>query len=494
MPANTALGAIVSLWRYPVKSMIGEELNAAELDEVGLVGDRAYALVDSLDGKVASAKNPRKWPDLFQFRASFINPPRAGGEISAVRVIFPDGSSATSEQADVSKILSGALSREVTFTAANRERRKTVSASPPDALQAEEYWPDIEGLDHRDTVTDFALPEGTFFDTAVVHLLTTATLDRLRTLYPQGRFEARRFRPNIVVETADGEKDFVENAWIGQVVAIGDEVRLTVTGACPRCVMTTLRQGDLPKDVGILRAAAQNNGANVEVYASVLRGGKSPPRRFRQTGMKSRRPLSRPSEDGVSARHSGSGLLWFSDEAVTTGRPPMLIRRGGQGPVNRLMRMTSWPAESAPTVSRRNLSASSSVTSSPASYTMIGARALSVASRRSSLASMLPIVGLLAPSMMAAAFGASASRCRDLQLLQSLFVVAELDCLSLGLDDGAEVVGVGRQDLAGGGGLQDRGDGLDDTFRGRGVRQFDLDGGAQAGSCRRRGRGSCRAR
>ena len=131
----------------------------------------------------------------------------------------------------------------------------------------------MEGLDYRDTVTDFALPEGTFFDCALVHLLTTATLDRLRELYQQGRFEARRFRPNIVVEPGDDLRDFVENAWIGGTLAIGEAVRLSITGPCPRCVMTTLPQGDLPKDPGILRAAAQHNGVNVGVYASVLRGG-----------------------------------------------------------------------------------------------------------------------------------------------------------------------------------------------------------------------------
>jgi uncharacterized protein YcbX len=116
------------------------------------------------------------------------------------------------------------------------------------------------------------MPLGTFFDLAAVHLLTTATIDRLRELYPQGRFEARRFRPNIVVEPA-GEKGFVENAWIGHTLAIGSEVRLSVTGPCPRCVMTTLPQGDLPKDPGILRTAAQHNQVHVGVYASVLRGG-----------------------------------------------------------------------------------------------------------------------------------------------------------------------------------------------------------------------------
>lgn len=133
--------------------------------------------------------------------------------------------------------------------------------------------PDIAGLDYRDTVTDFELPAGTFFDIAVVHLITTATIDRLRTLYPEGRFEVRRFRPNIVVSTGPEDQGFVENDWIGHTVAIGDHVRLATTGPCPRCVMITLPQGDLPKDSGILRTAAQHNGVNVGVYASVVSGG-----------------------------------------------------------------------------------------------------------------------------------------------------------------------------------------------------------------------------
>jgi uncharacterized protein YcbX len=70
-----------------------------------------------------------------------------------------------------------------------------------------------------------------------------------------------------------GEKDFVENAWIGRTLAIGNDVRLRITGPCPRCVMTTLPQADLPADPGILRTAAKNNKANVGVYATVLEGG-----------------------------------------------------------------------------------------------------------------------------------------------------------------------------------------------------------------------------
>jgi uncharacterized protein len=258
------LGSIVSLWRYPVKSMMGEELNAAEVTTDGLLGDRAYALVDSLDGKVASAKNPQKWPTLFDFRAVLADAPRPSVKVPLARITLPEGTIVNSEQPDVHRTLSNVLKREVTLCA--------VSDRP--AATAEEYWPDIEGLDHRDAVTEFGLPGGTFFDCAFVHLLTTATLDQLRLLYPQGRFEVRRFRPNIVVETASGEKEFAENGWIGQIVGIGGAVRLSITGPCARCVMTTLAQGDLPKDAGILRTAAQRNHSNVGVYASVLQGGK----------------------------------------------------------------------------------------------------------------------------------------------------------------------------------------------------------------------------
>ena len=259
---QTEVGSVVSLWQYPVKSMMGEELNATEVTERGLLGDRAYALVDSSDGKVATAKNPRKWPRLFDFRATFIEPARAAAKVPPVRIALPDGTTVTSDQGDLNQILSKALNREVALRAARGG-----------AVNAEEYWPDMDGLDHRDTVTDFTLPEGTFFDCAMVHLLTTATLDRLRELYPQGRFEVRRFRPNIVVQLASDEKGFAENAWVGHTLAIGTAVRLNITGPCGRCVMTTLAQGDLSKDPGILRTAAQHNQVNVGVYAAVARGG-----------------------------------------------------------------------------------------------------------------------------------------------------------------------------------------------------------------------------
>jgi uncharacterized protein YcbX len=262
--ASLVCGSVVALWRYPVKSMMGEELNASEVTKRGLFGDRAYAVVDSSDGKIASAKNPKKWPHLFDFRAALSGTAIAGESVPPARITLPDGDVVESNQSDLSRILSNVLGRDVTLQSALSDRP---------AATAEEYWPDIEGLEHRNAVTDFGLPERTFFDAAFVHLLTTATLDRLRMLYPEGRFEARRFRPNIVVRTADGQKEFVENTWIGRTLALGDRVRLTIMDRCPRCVMTTLPQGDLPADNGILRTAARHNQASVGVYASVMQAG-----------------------------------------------------------------------------------------------------------------------------------------------------------------------------------------------------------------------------
>src|SRR5437764_12120118 len=94
MPPSV-LGSIVALWRYPVKSMLGEELNATEVTERGLLGDRALALVDAETGKVASAKNPRRWPNLFDFRAAYIEGPRESGSLPPVRITFPDGDDVT---------------------------------------------------------------------------------------------------------------------------------------------------------------------------------------------------------------------------------------------------------------------------------------------------------------------------------------------------------------------------------------------------------------
>jgi uncharacterized protein YcbX len=257
------VGTVVSLWRYPVKSMMGEELNASFVSERGLFGDRTYAIMDKETTKVASAKHPRKWKKLFDCHATYVEAPKPSDpNFPPVWITLPDGTVVRSEQSDIDQTLSNLLEREV-----------ELRMPAPKSVSLEEYWPDIEGLTHRETVTDEAMPPETFFDLAPVHILTTATINRLRELYQKGRFEVRRFRPNIVVELDSAEASFVDDTWIGHSVSIGDEARFAVTGPCPRCVMITMPQGDLPADPGILRAAAQHNQANIGVYASVLSSG-----------------------------------------------------------------------------------------------------------------------------------------------------------------------------------------------------------------------------
>ena len=241
--------------------MMGEELNATRVGTKGLHGDRVFSIADPATGKVASAKNPSKWPNLFSYRAAFTRP-LENGVLPPARITFPDGSTISTEDGEIANKLSASLGKPVKFLA---------GAMGTGTL--EEYWPDIDGLARRDEVTDEAMPAETFFDCAAIHFLTTATLNSLRTSYPSGQFETRRFRPNFVIQTPSEMAGYPENDWDNKILAIGNEVKIKITGPCGRCVMTTLAQGDLPKDTGILKAAAQHNKARVGAYASVVQGG-----------------------------------------------------------------------------------------------------------------------------------------------------------------------------------------------------------------------------
>jgi uncharacterized protein YcbX len=256
-----AEASVVSLWRYPVKSMQGEEINSTIVTERGLLGDRAFALMDVEDGKTVTAKNPKKWPTMFKFRAAFTDSPSEPSSMPTVKITTPEGATISSTETDLNRKLSETLGRAVVF-----------AGQPPEKPHLDEYWPeDVPGLPYSDHVTDENTLENTFFDLAIVHILTTSTIDALRSAYPQGRFEARRFRPNIIIDA--GTEGFAENAWIGHTLQIGDEVQFEITGPCPRCVMTTLAQSDLPRDIGILKTAVKENDAHVGVYANVLKGG-----------------------------------------------------------------------------------------------------------------------------------------------------------------------------------------------------------------------------
>lgn len=236
--------------------MLGEQVDSAEVGARGLAGDRAYAMIDAATGNVVSAKNPRRWGMLFGCRARFLEEPTAdGGSLPPAEITFPDSTAIRTDDNDVEAALSAFVGRPV-----------RLGTEAPSAPMLEEYWPDVDGVaeDQRETVTteQIALlsPPGTFFDGAPIHIVTTATLASLARAYPDGAFDARRFRPNVVV--SHHGTGFVENDWVDRHVALGD-VDIHVLLAVPRCVMTTLEQDDLPQDRGILRTVAKENRLDI---------------------------------------------------------------------------------------------------------------------------------------------------------------------------------------------------------------------------------------
>ncbi len=259
---RTLVGTLEALWRYPVKSMQGEELGASNISIQGLLGDRTYALWDVETKRIASAKNPRKWSSLLNCHATLEQTPQVGQPTPSVRISLPNGSTLTSEQDNINTLLSNWIDREVKFL-----------TTVPETPSLDQYWPDIEGTAYQDTVTQLFMPPGTFFDSCPIHAITTATLDRLQELYPDGEFALRRFRPNLLINTQSAQADFVENAWVGHILAIGDFVRLKIDTACPRCVVTTLAQAKLPQDLAILKTAAQYNDVIAGIRLSVIQGG-----------------------------------------------------------------------------------------------------------------------------------------------------------------------------------------------------------------------------
>jgi uncharacterized protein YcbX len=214
---------VATLWRYPVKSMLGEPCDEVELNTRGVRGDRQFA-VRSADGKFGSGKNSRRFrhiEGLFSFRA------QVAGDCP--EIIFPDGRRLRADDPAIDSTLSAVLGMPVTLA---RER----------------------DISH--------------FDASPIHLVSTASLQWLQSRLPQSRVDERRFRPNITVNS-----DERELSWLGKTVCIGG-VELRVTAPTGRCVMTTSAQTDLPFDPKILRCIAQEAGEEFGVYAEVLQAGR----------------------------------------------------------------------------------------------------------------------------------------------------------------------------------------------------------------------------
>ncbi|WP_194814613.1 MOSC domain-containing protein [Nocardia sp. XZ_19_385] len=258
---------IDALWRFPVKSMGGEQLQEAVVTSAGIVGDRGYALIDKETGKVVSAKHPARWRGILDCRATYVEEPRLGEPVPAVLIELPGGTSVHSDDAEVDRVLSEFFDREVTLS---------LPAGAYDTI--DEYVPDDANLrpeGYRDELTETRIgaamfrhqgippmvPDASFFDLMPISVLTTASLARLAELAPGSVVDQRRFRMNLIIAADD--IGFIENDWPGKALTIGAGTTLFGIIPTPRCVMTNLGQGDLPKDANILRTTNLHNSRQV---------------------------------------------------------------------------------------------------------------------------------------------------------------------------------------------------------------------------------------
>jgi uncharacterized protein YcbX len=269
------LGTVAALRRYPVKSMLGEDVDAGDVTFTGLAGDRQLAVVSRTTGKIASAKFPRLWRDLLTLSAAAADDPAADG---AVRITLPEGKIVWSSDAGVDTILSGLLDEPVTLTSTPAPGAALDRAVPEAVLR--------DGVDAQVPAELMEIggggPPGTFVDFAPLHLLTTSTLDRIAELSPHGRADLERYRPNIVIRTAAA--GFTENDWLERILRVGDDLVLRVIARTPRCAVPTLAHGPLPRDPDALRVLARHNRVEpldsldpepcAGVYAEVLRPGR----------------------------------------------------------------------------------------------------------------------------------------------------------------------------------------------------------------------------
>jgi hypothetical protein len=172
------VGRIAEIWRYPVQSMQGERLDAAEIAPNGVVGDRAYGLVDpDLGMVVSSAQGRRKWRGIVALAARYLETPAKNGHAAPIEVVLPDGTALRNGQTDIDARLGDALGAPVHLAdRAAEDKRSDYSHSP-------------------------------------LHLLTTASLRQFAEHHPEGRFVPARFRPNLVIDMGE-ETGFVEQDWI----------------------------------------------------------------------------------------------------------------------------------------------------------------------------------------------------------------------------------------------------------------------------------------
>jgi uncharacterized protein YcbX len=269
------------LWRFPVKSMGGEQVEATTVDQRGVHGDRLWAVRDEDKGVITNAK---RIPALLACSARFVREPAPDvgpGTVPDVVVTLPDGSTVRSDDPDVHARLSAALGRSVTLCAlrpaSDRAHYKAAKSTADDmrhdfAVGESEALPDFSMMPMAKLLElgKYATPPGTYFDAMQLHVVTTASLAALRDKNPDSDFDVRRFRPNVVIETA--EPGFVELGWTGGTLVLGTSSAF-VDCATPRCSMPTRAQAGLRADPKVLKTIAQEAERCVGAYATVTTSG-----------------------------------------------------------------------------------------------------------------------------------------------------------------------------------------------------------------------------
>lgn len=238
---------VQALWRHPVKSMQGEQVDVLQVHERGVAGDRRYGVLDRATGTIMSAK---RWPQLLEARAL-----QTGPELV---VRLPNGETVLGLGAGSDAALSAWLDRPVHLQEAGEHTAGTYEAHD-------------DPIDDDSDLHQWTGPEGSFVDSAPVHVLTTASLAAMEEEAPPHAWEPRRFRPNLVV-AADGAS-FVEDGWVGATVHVG-EVELQVTKRTSRCAMVGREQpGGLRHDTGLIEALQEVHGLCLGILAELRRPG-----------------------------------------------------------------------------------------------------------------------------------------------------------------------------------------------------------------------------
>jgi hypothetical protein len=237
---------VVGLWRYPVKSLQGEAIDAARVEEDGLFGDRRWGIRDQRTGRILTA---RRRPELLGASASY-----DGGE-PVIRL--PDGRTVVGPGKRADGQLSEWLASPVSL----------VASVGGDAGRAEYF---ADATDDTSQAIEWTMPDGRYVDAAPVLLLTTASLRTAARLHPRGAWDPRRFRPNILLDL-EGE-GWIEDSWVGQPVQVG-AVTLRPTQPCIRCTMVTRSQPGLVADVEVFRTLARHHDGHFGVWSEVLTPG-----------------------------------------------------------------------------------------------------------------------------------------------------------------------------------------------------------------------------